>query len=74
MFCRKRLFQISLVSTYIKCVHCFEGKQQIVSFKSYFPSRKPKILDLVHSNVCDPMKIRSFTGALNLLYSLITIL
>ena len=47
-----------------KCVHCFAGKQHRVSFKSSVPSRKPEILDLVHSDVCGPMKTRSLGGAL----------
>ncbi|GKA50088.1 putative RNA-directed DNA polymerase [Tanacetum coccineum] len=32
-----------------KCSHCFEGKQNRVQFKSYPPSRKENILDLVYS-------------------------
>ena len=45
-----------------KCSHCFAGKQHMVSFKSSAPSRKPEVLDLVHLDVCGPMKTRSFGG------------
>ncbi|KAC9553688.1 hypothetical protein E3N88_45637 [Mikania micrantha] len=31
-----------------KCFHCLEGKQNRVTFKSHSPSRKERILDLVH--------------------------
>uniref|UniRef100_A0A0D3A8K1 Uncharacterized protein n=1 Tax=Brassica oleracea var. oleracea TaxID=109376 RepID=A0A0D3A8K1_BRAOL len=48
-----------------KCSHCFEGKQHIVSFKSSAPSRKPEVLDFVHSDVCGPMKIRSLGGGIS---------
>lgn len=46
-----------------KCSHCFAGKQHRVSFKSSAPSRKPEVLDLVHTDVCGPMKTRSLGGA-----------
>ncbi|KAG7553078.1 Zinc finger CCHC-type superfamily [Arabidopsis thaliana x Arabidopsis arenosa] len=46
-----------------KCAHCLRGKQHMVSFKSSVPSRKPKVLDLVHSDVCGPMKTKSLGGA-----------
>ncbi|CAH9100553.1 unnamed protein product [Cuscuta europaea] len=39
-----------------KCSHCLAGKQNRVSFNSNPPSRKENILDLVHSDVCGPMK------------------
>ncbi|KAD4180550.1 hypothetical protein E3N88_29141 [Mikania micrantha] len=45
-----------------KCSHCLEGKQNRVTFKSHSPSRKERILDLVHSDVCGPMKTRSLGG------------
>ena len=47
-----------------KCSHCLAGKQTRVSFKSHTPSRKESILDLVHSDVCGPMKTRSLGGCL----------
>jgi hypothetical protein len=34
-----------------KCTHCLVGKQNKVSFKSFPSTRKPDILNLVHSNV-----------------------
>lgn len=47
-----------------KCTHCLAGKQHRVSFKSHPPSRKSDLLELVHSDVCGPMKVRSRGGAL----------
>lgn len=47
-----------------KCEHCFAGKQNRVSFKKHPPSRKSGLLDLVHSDVCGPLKVKSFSGAL----------
>ena len=46
-----------------RCTHCLAGKQNRVSFKSSPPSRKQDILDLVHSDVCGPMKTRTLGGA-----------
>ncbi|CAH9117929.1 unnamed protein product [Cuscuta epithymum] len=46
-----------------KCSHCLAGKQNRVSFKSHPPSRKESILDLVHSDVCGPMKTRTLCHA-----------
>lgn len=34
------------------CLHCFSGKQYIVSFNSNGPHIRPNILDLVHAYVC----------------------
>jgi transposase InsO family protein len=45
-----------------KCSHCLAGKQTRVAFKSHSPFRMEKILDLVHSDVCGPMKTRSLGG------------
>ena len=39
-------------------------KQHRVSFRSSFPSRKSNVLDLIHSDVCGPLKVRSHGGAL----------
>lgn len=47
-----------------RCSHCLAGKQNRVSFKSHPPSRKENILDLVHSDVCGPMKTRTLGGCL----------
>jgi len=46
-----------------KCSHCMVGKQIRVSFKKHLPSRKFELLELVHSNVCDPLKVKSFNSA-----------
>ena len=47
-----------------KCSHCMNGKQKRVSFHSHPPHRKESILDLVHSDVCGPMKTRTLGGCL----------
>ena len=47
-----------------KCSHCMIGKQTRVSFKKHPPSRKSDVLELVHSDVCGPLKVKSFSGAL----------
>ena len=46
-----------------KCSHFMVGKQTRVSFKKHPPSRKSKLLELVHSDVCGPLKVKSFSGA-----------
>ena len=45
-----------------KCSHCMVGKQTRVSFKKHSPSKKFELLELVHSNVCGPLKVKSFSG------------
>ena len=42
-----------------KCAHCLAGKQNRVAFKTSPPSRKSGILDLVYSDVCGPMKLKT---------------
>ncbi|RDX98319.1 hypothetical protein CR513_18772, partial [Mucuna pruriens] len=39
-----------------KYSHCMSGKQTRVSYKKHPPSRKSKLLELVHSDVCGPLK------------------
>ncbi|RDY06573.1 hypothetical protein CR513_09420, partial [Mucuna pruriens] len=41
-----------------KCSHCMAGKQTRVSFKKHPPSRKSELLELVHSDVCGPLKVK----------------
>lgn len=45
------------------CVHCLAGKQHRVSFNRNSSHRKSRILDLVHSDVCGPMRTKTFGGA-----------
>ena len=45
------------------CDHCLVGKAHGVSFHTYPPSRKPNVIDLIHTNVCT-MKTRAVGGAL----------
>ena len=46
------------------CNHCVVGKQRRVSFKHHSSSRKEEVLELVHSYVCGPLKVKSIGGAL----------
>lgn len=46
-----------------KCDHCIARKQNRVSFKSHPPHRKSSLLELIHSNVCGPLKVQSLGGA-----------
>jgi hypothetical protein len=46
------------------CEHCMAGKQTRASFKCHDSSRKNDVLELVHSDVCGPLKVRSVGGAL----------
>ena len=47
-----------------KCSHCTVGKQTRVSFKKHHSSRKSELLKLIHLDVCGPLKVKSFSGAL----------
>lgn len=54
-----------LKSTILKnCAHCVARKQRRVSFKRHPSSRKFELLELVHSDVCGLLKVRSYGGAL----------
>ncbi|CAL1380337.1 unnamed protein product [Linum trigynum] len=47
-----------------KCFDCLVGKQNRVAFKSSIPSRAKNVLDLVHSDVCEPdVNVKSLGGA-----------
>ncbi|KAK8589518.1 hypothetical protein V6N12_023912 [Hibiscus sabdariffa] len=43
-------------ATLKNCAHCLAGKKRRVSFSSRPPHRKSELLELVHSNVCGPIK------------------
>jgi len=45
------------------CEACIEGKHQRTSFPKDEASRASKLLELVHSDVCEPMKTTSRGGA-----------
>lgn len=47
-----------------KCVHCLAVKLKLASFKSHHPSRKLDLLELVHSDMCGPLKVKSYGGSL----------
>ncbi|KAK8564767.1 hypothetical protein V6N12_058349 [Hibiscus sabdariffa] len=51
-------------ATLKNCAHCLARKQRRVSFSSLPPHRKSELLELVHSDVCGPIKVRSHGGAL----------
>jgi hypothetical protein len=48
------------------CEACIEGKRQRTSFPKGEASRASKLLELVHSDVCGPMKTTSHGGARSL--------
>jgi transposase InsO family protein len=45
------------------CETCIEGKHQRTSFPKDEASRASKLLELMHSDVCEPMKTTSCGGA-----------
>ena len=45
------------------CTHCLAGKQHRLSFRHAYGSRKSNVLELVHSDVCGPMKKKTIGGA-----------
>ncbi len=45
------------------CQACIEGKRQRTSFLKDKTTKASKLLELVHNNVCEPMKITSHGGA-----------
>ena len=45
-------------------VHCLAGKKRRLFFHIHPPSRKSELLELVHSNLCGPFKVKSKGGAL----------
>ena len=45
-------------------VHCLAGKQHLVSFHKNCASRYEIVLELIHSNVCWPLKAITHSGAL----------
>ena len=47
-----------------RSVHCLARKQKRFSFHSHPPSRKSELLELVHSDLCGPFKVKSKGGAL----------
>ena len=61
---KKNLLSGLKSATLKNCAHCLAGKQKRVSFKRHPPSRKSELLELVHSDVCGPLKVRSHGGAL----------
>ena len=42
-----------------RSVHCLARKQKRFSFHSHPPSRKSELLELVHSDLCGPFKVKS---------------
>lgn len=48
-----------------KYSHYMVDKQVKVFFKSHPPLRKSNLLQLVHSDICDPLKIKSFRDTLH---------
>ena len=47
-----------------RCSHCMAGKQTRVSFQKHGPTKKKsELLELVHTDVCGPLKVRTLGGA-----------
>lgn len=46
-----------------QCVHCLKGKQTRQPFKKKNAQRASEVLELVHIDVCGPMKETSWGGA-----------
>ena len=61
---RKKLLLGTTNGTLKRCVHCLAGKKNRVSFHKHPPLRKIDVLELVHSDICGPLKVRSLGGAL----------
>ena len=45
------------------CTHCLVGKAHRVAFYTYPPSRRPNVIDLIHTDVCT-IQTRTIGGAL----------
>ena len=61
---KKKLLPGVTSGTLKRCAHCLVEKQNKVSFHKHTPLRKADVLELVHSDVCGPLKVRSLIGAL----------
>ena len=46
------------------CVHCLVGKQHRVSFCRNSSHKKSRILDQSYIDVCGPMEVKTFGGAI----------
>lgn len=44
-------------------MHCLASKQDKVAFKTFSLARKSNVLDLIYSDVCGPLKIKTLGGA-----------
>ena len=44
------------------CDHCLVGKAHRVAFHTYPPSKRPNVIDLIHTDVCN-MQTRTVGGA-----------
>ena len=47
----------------IECVTCALGKQPRKKFPNHEEKRQTELLELIHTDVCGPMQIRSLGGA-----------
>lgn len=45
------------------CEHCLAGKQNRISFHNHSSSRKTELLELVHTDICGPLKVKTKGGA-----------
>ena len=61
---KKNLLAGMKQTKYKRFVHCLAGKQKRVSFHNHPPLRKSELLELVHSDLCDPFNVKSKGGTL----------
>lgn len=54
-------------ATISKCVSCVEGKQTVQKFPRGEAKRAKQLLELIHSDVCGPLPVKSLGGATYLL-------
>ena len=57
------LSHVKAAPSSLTCEGCLEGKQQRHSFPQGGATRATKLLELVHTDVCGPMKTMSMGGA-----------
>lgn len=48
---------------YTPCIACIEGKQSRLPFSKQTYTRANEKLGLIHSDLCGPMSVSSFSGA-----------
>lgn len=60
---RRQLLPSMQGTTLSHCDHCLIGKQHRVAFVKNYNKKETDILDLVYSDVCGPINVKTFSGA-----------